>query len=88
MPNEYYNFYSRITGLDFLINPQNSLDKEMIDEIKNNVIANFSKLNIKYIIIHPEYYNHNQLRNTISFLSNIFEQEPQLINNMLIYKIK
>lgn len=88
VPDEYYNFYSKIIGLDYLINPQVFLDAEKINNIKSNVVDNFSKLNIKYIIIHPEYYNHNQLRNTIGFLNNIFEQEPRLINNMLIYKIK
>lgn len=91
VPDSYYEFYSKLTGLDYLINPQNSLDQETINKIKNNAISNFSKLNIKYIIIHPEFYGdkyHEQLRNSIDFLSSIYGQKPKLIDNMLVYQLK
>lgn len=69
------------------IKTEDKLDENNITNIKKEVITNFNKLKIKYIIIHPEYYNNSQLINTTNFLTNIFEQEPKSIENMLIYKI-
>lgn len=88
VPDSYYEFYSKITGLDYLINPNKKIEVEILNKIKNNVLINFQKLNIKYIIVHPEYYNHEQLINTITFLNNIYGIEPELIDSMFIYKIK
>jgi len=87
VPDGYYEFYNKLTGLDYLINPYQNFDKKTAEDNSNKVKSNFSKLNIRYIIIHPEYYTHQTLRNSIDYLNIIYEQKPELIEGMLVYKI-
>lgn len=87
VPDSYYKYYSRIVGLDYLVNPLKPLEKKDISSIKQAVASNFKKLNIKYIIIHPEYYNHIQLRNSLFFLNEILNIKPTRIEQMIVYKL-
>jgi len=87
VPDSYYEFYNKLTGLDYLINPYQNFDKKTAEDNSDKVKSNFSKLNIRYIIIHPEYYTHQTLRNSIDYLSVIYERKPELIEGMLVYKI-
>ena len=86
-PDEYYSFYSRLAGLDYLINPQEKIDNKKIDEISNRVRTNFQKLKIKYIIVHPEYYYHQELANSLNFLNQVLEQKPKLVEQMYVYQM-
>jgi hypothetical protein len=86
VPESYYKYYSRIVGLDYLINPLKPIENKDVLSIKQAVASNFNKLNIKYIIIHPEYYNHSQLRNSLFFLNEILNTKPTMVEQMLIYK--
>jgi hypothetical protein len=81
-PNSYYDFFSGLSGLTYLTAPQT----KKIDN-PEQAKANFSKLKIKYIIIHPEYYNHENLTNTTDYLYKIYKQKPVLTENLLIYKL-
>jgi len=87
VPNSYFDFYNKLVGLDYLINPDKNMEKNKIMAIRDNVKSNFNKLNVRYIIIHPEYYSHKTLRNSIDYLSAIYEKKPELIDGMLVYKI-
>jgi hypothetical protein len=87
VPNSYYNFYNKLVGLDYLINPAVSVDKEKVDKISGQAKGNFEKLKIKYIIIHPEYYNHQNLTNTISYLTTLYDKKPTLVEGMLVLQI-
>ena len=81
VPDSYSQFFSTIAGLDYLAVPgKNNINYK-------NVKENFAKLKIKYIIIHPEYYNRENLRNTINYLTKIYNQKPVLTENLLIYKL-
>jgi len=87
VPDNYYDFYNKLTGLDYLINPYKRFDEKIMKENGDKTKSNFSKLNVRYIIIHPEFYDHQTLRNSIDYLSKIYERKPELIDNMLVYKI-
>jgi len=87
VPDEYYDFYSKITGLDYLINPQKAKTNEEIGKLKTQTKENFKKLEIKHIILHPEYYTHKQLRNSINFLNEVYNQKPVLRDGMLVYDL-
>ena len=86
VPADYYNFFNSLTGLNFLINSDESAIKE-VEKNREKIKSDFKKLNIQYIIIHPEYYNHIQLRDTINIMQVIYKIKPKLINNMLVYKL-
>ena len=87
VPNSYPNFYSRVTGLDYLIDPKIELSKETLGQIKPMALANFNKLNISYVIVHPEYYNHLELRNTINFLNETLSIKPEIKDDLFLYKM-
>lgn len=86
VPSDYPNFYNRIIGLSYLINPSAKLTDQEITQIKDKTKLNFEKLNIRYIIIHPEYYTNEQLANTIYFLNKIYGESKINIEGLLIYK--
>jgi hypothetical protein len=87
VPNSYPNFYSRVTGLDYLINPKIKLPEEVITQLRPMTMTNFNKLDISYIVVHPEYYNHLELRNTISFLNEVLSVKPEIKDDLFIYKL-
>ncbi|MBL7057714.1 glycosyltransferase [Patescibacteria group bacterium] len=88
VPNNYYSFYSQLVGLTYLINPKEPMPHNQISNIQVDALDNFEKLNIKYIIIHPEYYYHVQLRNTIEYLNGLYDMQPNIINNMFVYNVR
>lgn len=87
VPNEYYTFFQSLTGLDYLIDPMAPAGQKKINMERQKIIKNFKNLKIKYVIIHPEYYNHFQLRNTLDFLNEIYKTEPELQDGLLIYNL-
>lgn len=88
LPDDYYVFYNSVVGLSYLIQPVQQLSPDEINALREATRANFNKLGIRYIIVHPEYYNHIQLRNTISFLNDVYQTKPQLKDNMLVYDLR
>lgn len=88
VPDSYYEFYAKITGLDYLINPQQVMMEDDMVKTRDQAKANFQKLGIRYVIIHPEFYSHRQLRNTIDYLTRVYEAKPVLRDGMLIYALK
>lgn len=86
VPDNYYQFYSRLAGLDYLIDPNKTAEAKFLTE-KPSVIENFKKLDIKYLIIHPEFYNRTQLENTLNYLEKVFQATPQPEGGLLVYKL-
>jgi hypothetical protein len=87
VPDSYYNFYNGSVGLNRLLNPFKKPEAQEIVPVKENIRSDFAKLNIGYIIIHPEYYNHQTLRNSVDYLNLVYDRKPELIDNLLVYKI-
>jgi len=93
VPNYVHNYYHQLAGLKYAISPTEPPDTETIATEKEQVIKNFSDLNIGYIVVHPEYYvsleynKHKELINTLAYFDKIFGSHyPE--GNLLIYDIR
>ena len=87
VPEEYGQFYISLVGLDYLIDPKIELSRKAIEQNSVKVKKNFSALRIKYILVHPEFYNHAQLKNTLRYLTASFGKEPRLDSGIYVYEI-
>jgi len=88
VPDTYYSFYASIGGLNYLIAPDKALPETIAVSLAAQAKKNFTTLNVKYIIVHPEYYSHEQLTHTITFLNQTYGQEPVFKEGMLIYDLR
>ncbi len=88
VPDTYYSFYASIAGLNYLIAPDKPLPEASAASLAAQAKKNFATLHIRYIIVHPEYYSHDQLTHTITFLNQTYKQDPEFKEGMLIYDLR
>ncbi len=86
VPDETYNFYSHLLGLSYLINPL-APQPENLKLSAEKIKSNFSRLGLKYVIIHVEYYNHEALLKTVDFMHQLYPNPPLQEDSLLIYKL-
>ncbi len=88
VPDRYPRFYTAVAGLDYLIFPNTSLTPEATKALAPIARANFEKLGIRYVIIRPDGYSHEQFGNTLAFLEAVYGRKAQRRDGLLVYDLR